>query len=703
MKQLIIAEKPSVAKDIAKAIGQFETKDGYLENNDYVVTWCYGHLITNAMMEDYDESLKMWSLDTLPFIPKTWRTKIIEKSKSQFYNVKKLIERSDVSTLICGTDGGREGELIFWLIYEYIHCQKPVKRLWISSFEDHVVREGMANLLDGSEKKLLLESAKCRSQADFLVGINGTRLFTKKYGNGNVLNVGRVQSPTINMICQRDKEIINFIPKDYYVVKLILEGFEASLRFDDKNIAEQFKTSHIGLNGIVRQIETKDNTKKAPQLYDLTALQKVANKSFGYSAQQTLDIIQKLYESKLMTYPRTDSKYVSSAQKELMTSLLSLLQEVQPVSLTTDYQTHLVNVDNVIDDSKVTDHHAILVTATGIKYDWNTLSESERNIMTLVAYQMLIATYSPYQYQSTKVIIGLNDYEFESKTQNLIDLGYRALEMKCQDVLKLKKKEKEEILLPPLTENQSLSVQDIQIESKKTTPPSRYTEATLLEAMEKCQLDDEENKNLNQILKSVKGIGRSGTRSNIIESIIRSGFIQREKNHLVATEKAHKLMSILPPILTSAKMTAEWEEKLDQIERGELSATQFMYEIESFVKEVVEDEKSKAATFQFENKKLEKEEIGKCPKCQSPVYESEKNFYCSNKECSLAIWKDDKFFISQSKKITKTIAKSLLNKGEVLVKGLTSQKSGKTYDAIIKMELGEKYINYKLEFPKNKK
>lgn len=701
MKSLIIAEKPSVARDIAKAIGQFETKDGYLENNDYVVTWCYGHLITNAMMEDYDESLKMWSLDTLPFIPKTWRTKIIEKSKSQFYNVKKLIERSDVSTLICGTDGGREGELIFWLIYEYIHCQKPVKRLWISSFEDHVVREGMANLLDGSEKKLLLESAKCRSQADFLVGINGTRLFTKKYGNGNVLNVGRVQSPTINMICQRDKEIINFIPKDYYVVKLILDGFEASLRFDDKNIAEQFKTSHIGLNAIVRQIETKDNTKKAPQLYDLTALQKVANKSFGYSAQQTLDIIQKLYESKLMTYPRTDSKYVSSAQKELMTSLLSLLQEVQPVSLTTDYQPHLVNVDNVIDDSKVTDHHAILVTATGIKHDWNTLSESERNIMTLVAYQMLIATYSPYQYQSTKVTIGLNDYEFESKTQNLIDLGYRGLEIKCQDVLNLKKKEKEEILLPPLTENQSLSVQDIKIEFKKTTPPSRYTEATLLEAMEKCQIEDD--KELTDILKSVKGIGRSSTRANIIETIIRSGFIQREKNHLVATEKAHKLMAILPPLLTSAKMTAEWEEKLDQIERGELSSQQFMNEIQSFVTEVVNQEKSTVATFQFENNKPQKEEIGQCPKCQSPVHESDKNFYCSNRECSFALWKENKFFESQGKKITKTIAKSFLNKGEVIVKGLKSQKTGKEYDAIIKVDFNDKYPKFSLEFLKTNK
>ncbi|MEE0426580.1 MAG: DNA topoisomerase, partial [Turicibacter sp.] len=493
-------------------------------------------------------------------------------------------------------------------------------------------------------------------------------------------------------------EIINFIPKDYYVVKLILEGFEASLRFDDKNIAEQFKTSHIGLNAIVRQIETKDNTKKAPQLYDLTALQKVANKSFGYSAQQTLDIIQKLYESKLMTYPRTDSKYVSSVQKELMTSLLSLLQEVQPVSLTTDYQPHLVNVDNVIDDSKVTDHHAILVTATGIKHDWKTLSESERNIMTLVAYQMLIATYSPYQYQSTKVTIGLNAYEFESKTQNLIDLGYRGLEIKCQDVLKLKKKEKEEILLPPLTENQSLSVQDIKIESKKTTPPSRYTEATLLEAMEKCQIEDD--KELTDILKSVKGIGRSSTRANIIETIIRSGFIQREKNHLVATEKAHKLMSILPPILTSAKMTAEWEEKLDQIERGELSATQFMYEIESFVRNVVDQEKSTVATFQFENNRPQKEEIGKCPKCQSPVHESDKNFYCSNRECSFALWKENRFFESQGKKLTKTIAKSLLSKGEVLVKNLTSQKSGKTYDAIIKMELGEKYTNFKLEFPK---
>lgn len=701
MKQLIIAEKPSVARDIAKAIGQFETKDGYLENNEYLVTWCFGHLIRNAQMDEYDESLKVWSLDTLPFIPKTWKTSIIDSSKSQFYNVKKLMERSDVSTLICATDGGREGELIFWLVYEYVHCQKPVKRLWISSFEDSVVRDGMANLLDGSEKKLLLESAKCRSQADFLVGINGTRLFTKKYGNGNVLNVGRVQSPTINMICQRDNEIKNFIPKDYYVVKLILDGFNASLRFDDKYIAEQFKTSHIGLNAIVRQIETKDNIKKAPQLYDLTALQKVANKSFGYSAQQTLDIVQKLYESKLMTYPRTDSKYISSAQKELMTTLLSSLQEIQPVSLTTDYQLNLVNIDSVIDDSKVTDHHAILVTETGIKHNWNTLNESERNIMTLVAYQMLMATYSPYKYQSTKVIIGLNDYEFESKTQNLIDLGYRSLEMKCQEVLKLKKKDKEEILLPPLNENQSLSVQDIQIESKKTTPPSCYTEATLLEAMEKCQIEDD--KELTDILKSVQGIGRSSTRANIIETIIRSGFVQREKNQLIATDKAHKLMSILPPILTSAKMTAEWEEKLDKIERGELSSTQFMNEIESFVKAVVEDEKSKVATFQFENKKLEKEEIGKCPKCQSPVHESEKNFYCSNRDCSFALWKEDKFFMSQSKKITKTIAKSLLNKGEVLVKGLTSQKSGKTYDAIIKMELGEKYINYKLEFPKSKK
>ncbi|MFR3814708.1 MAG: DNA topoisomerase 3 [Turicibacter sp.] len=701
MKQLIIAEKPSVAIDIAKAIGQFETKDGYLENSDYVVTWCYGHLITNAMMADYDESLKAWDLDTLPFIPQKWKTKIIENSKSQFYNVKKLIERSDVSTLICGTDGGREGELIFWLIYEYIHCQKPVKRLWISSFEDSVVREGMANLLDGSEKKLLLESAKCRSQADFLVGINSTRLFTIKYGNGNVLNVGRVQSPTINMISKRDKEIISFIPKDYYIVKLILDSFEASLRLDDKSIAEQIKNSYTSLNAVVRQIETKDNVKKAPQLYDLTALQKVSNRLFGYSAQQTLDIVQKLYENKLMTYPRTDSKFVSSSQKELITSLISSLKEIQPVPLSHDYKENKINIDSVIDDSQVTDHHAILVTETGIKHDWATLSESERKIMTLVAYQMLSATYSPYMYQSTKVTIGVDCYEFEAKTQNLIDLGYRALEIKCREILKINKKEKGEILLPLLTENQELNIKDIKIESKKTTPPQHFTDETLLEAMEKCKIED--NKELSAILKSVKGIGRSSTRANIIETIIRSGFVQREKNYLIATEKAHKLMSILPPLLTSAKMTAEWEEKLDQIERGELSSQQFMNEIESFVTEVVNQEKSTVATFQFENNKPQKEEIGKCPNCQSPVHESDKNFYCSNRECSFALWKENKFFESQGKKITKTIAKSFLNKGEVLVKGLKSQKTGKEYDAIIKVDFNDKYPKFSLEFPKTNK
>lgn len=701
MKQLIIAEKPSVAKDIAKAIGKFETKDGYLENDEYVVTWCYGHLVKNANMEDYDPSLKLWKLDTLPFIPQKWKTIVIENSKSQFYNVKSLIERSDISTLICATDGGREGELIFGLIYEYINCKKTVKRLWISSFEDSVVRKGMDNLLDGSEKKLLLESAKCRSQADFLVGINGTRLFTTKYGNGTMLNVGRVQSPTINMICQRDKEIENFIPKDYYSVKLIFDGFKASLRFDDKNIAEQIKSSYIGSNAIVRQIETKDNTKKAPQLYDLTALQKVANKIFSYSAQQTLDIIQKLYESKLMTYPRTDSKYISSAQKDLLSQLLSALQDVQPIPLSEDYQLKDVNIDSVTNDSKVTDHHAILLTETGIKHDWNKLSESERNIMTLVAYQMLIATYTPYRYQSTKAIIEVNEYNFETKTQNLIDLGYRSLEIKCQEILKIKKKEQEEIVLPPLFENQSLKIEDINIEPKKTTPPSRYTEATLLESMEKCQIEDD--KELSDILKSVKGIGRSSTRANIIESIIRSGFIKREDNQLIATEKAHKLMSILPPILTSAKMTAEWEEKLDQIERGELSSQQFMNEIESFVKEFVNQEKSTVATVQFESNKPQKEEIGKCPKCGSVVHESDKNFYCSNRECSFALWKENKFFESQNKKLTKTIAKGLLNKGEVLVKGLTSKKTGKTYDAIIKLELGEKYVNFKLEFPNTKK
>ena len=664
------------------------------------MTWCYGHLIRNAQMDEYDESLKVWSLDTLPFVPKHWETRIIESSKSQFYNVKKLIERSDVSTLICATDGGREGELIFGLIYEYIHCQKPVKRLWISSFEDSVVREGMTNLLDGSEKKLLLESAKCRSQADFLVGINFTRLFTKKYGNSTVLNVGRVQSPTINMICQRDKEIETFIPKDYYTVNLILEGFKATLNFDDKNIAECFKTSYIGSNAVVRQIETKDTMKKAPQLYDLTALQKVANKSFGYSAQQTLDIVQKLYENKLMTYPRTDSKYVSSAQQELMSSLVRALEECRPIPLNEDYQLNKVDISKVVDDSKVTDHHAILVTKTGIKYDWNRLMESERNIMTLVAYQMLIATYSPYKYQSTKVVIGVDEYEFETKTQNLVDIGYRALELKRQETLRLKKKDKEEILLPPLHKNQSLPIQDIQIESKKTTPPSRFTEATLLEAMENCQI--EEDNELNAILKSVKGIGRSSTRANIIETIIRSGFIERQKNQLIATEKAHQLMSILPPILTSAKMTAEWEDKLDQIECGDISSNQFMKEIELFVREVVDEEKSKVATFQFESNKPVKEEIGKCPKCQNSVYESEKNFYCSNRECSFALWKEDKFFKSQSKKINKTIAKGLLKQGEILVKGLKSQKSGKLYDAIIKMELVEKYVNFKLEFPNYK-
>lgn len=700
MKQLIIAEKQSVATDIAKVIGTFEDKKNYLENDDYVISWFKGHLIENAMPEDYDESLKAWKLETLPFIPTTWKTKVIESSKNQFYTLKELMNRSDIHTIINASDCGREGELIFGLVYEYINCQKPVKRLWTASKEE--VEKGLNNLLDGSEKKLLLESAKCRSHADFLVGINATRLYSKKYGNSTVLNVGRVQSPTINMVCERDKEISNFIPKDYYVLNLILDGFKASLRFDDKNIAEEFKDAHIGLNAIVRQIETKDNTKKAPELYDLTTLQIVANKLFGYSAQQTLDIVQKLYESKLMTYPRTDSKYVGSSQKELIQSLLSSLQEIQPVPLTTDYQLDSVNIDNVIDDSKVTDHHALLITQTGINYDWEKLNESERNIMTLVAYQLLMSTYSPYRYQSTKVIISLGEHDFEAKTQNLIDLGYRSLEIKSREILKVTKKEKEEVLLPPLTENQSLSVQDIKIESKKTTPPSYFTEGSLLQAMENCQLD-EDSKELNQILKTVQGIGRSATRAGIIESIIKNGYIQREKNRIVATEKAHKLMSILPPLLTSAKMTAEWEEKLDQIERGKLSSQQFMNEIESFVTEVVNQEKSTVATFQFENNKPQKEEIGKCPKCQSPVHESDKNFYCSNRECSFALWKENKFFESQGKKITKTIAKSFLNKGEVLVKGLKSQKTGKEYDAIIKVDFNDKYPKFSLEFPKTNK
>ena len=687
--RLVIAEKPSVAMALASVIGARSRRDGFVEGNGYLVSWCVGHLVGLCDAADYDERYRKWNYDDLPIVPEKWKKKILEGTKKQFGILQTLMNRNDVTEVICGTDAGREGELIFRLAYEQAGCRKPVKRLWISSLEEKAIREGFQNLKDGSCYDDLYRSALCRAQADWLVGINASRLFSVLYNKN--LKVGRVQTPTLAMIVERNQKVTNFKKEQYFEVHLFCLDLEAvSDRMNSLEEAEQLVKQCQGKRCQITRDEEQTKTVQPPKLYDLTTLQRDANRILGYTAQETLDTAQSLYEEKLITYPRTDSQYLSDDMEQTAEELAELLDGDLDFLELEDYEPA---VDRTLNSSKVSDHHAIIPTSQIRLAGQKALKTKERNILYLIESRFLMATSRAYIYESHKCEVQCEGILFHMLSHRIRQEGFKAIERKMY--LFFGKKLPEEIhQMAEIRLLEDYGPCRAEVQEKWTQPPRQFTEDTLLQAMERAG-----NEDLAEDTEK-KGIGTPATRAGIIEKLISSGFVSRDKKNLVPTNDGNVLITILPDEIKSPAMTAQWEMQLNQIARGEADAGGFLQGIIRMLKELISrysgvSEKQKE---QFSHG-TKKESLGSCPRCGRPVYEGQKNFYCSDRKCQFALWKNDRFFESQGKKMDAGTVKKLLAKGKIHYKDLHSQKTGRTYEATVVMaDFGEGYVKFNLEF-----
>ena len=700
--KLVIAEKPSVAQSLAAVIGATVRKDGYLEGNGWRVSWCVGHLAGLTDADSYDPKYAKWRYDDLPILPEHWQMVVDKDKKKQFDVLKKLMNAPDVTEVVNACDAGREGELIFRSVYELAGCQKPMKRLWISSMEDSAIREGFANLRPGADYDGLHQAALCRAKADWLVGINATRLFSVLYHR--TLNIGRVMSPTLALIVQREAEIDTFKPVPFYTIVLELPEFSVSgERMADKAAAEQLKTACQGADVTVKKVERKDKTEKPPALYDLTTLQRDANRLLGYTAQQTLDYLQNLYEKKLCTYPRTDSRYLTSDMAEGLPVLVNLVANAMPfrkgIAISCDEAL-------VINDKKVTDHHAVIPTRNLHGADLSGLPVGERMILELVALRLLCAVAEPHTYSETAVTVECAGAEFTTKGKTVKRPGWRALDAAYRAGLKNAEPDKETEdkalpdggRLPELSEGQTLPLSSSAVKEGKTSPPKHFTEDTLLSAMEtagsKEMPDDAER----------KGLGTPATRAGILEKLVSTGFLERKKSkkavQLMPSKDAVSLITVLPEQLQSPLLTAEWEHRLSEIERGELSPEDFMGGICAMLRELVGTyQVIKGTEYLFTPPR---EVVGKCPRCGGDVAELQKGFFCQTESCKFAIWKNNKWWEMKRNQPTKAIVTALLKEGRAHVSGLYSEKTGKTYDATVVLVDDGKYVGFKLEFDRQK-
>ena len=687
---LVIAEKPSVAQSIAKVLGATSRKDGYLEGNNYIVSWCVGHLVGLADASSYNERYAKWRYDDLPIVPEEWLFEVPKDKAQQFKILRDLIKDKRVTELVCATDAGREGELIFRLVYHKAGCTKPFKRLWISSLEDAAIREGFNHLRDGSDYDKLYEAALSRSKADWIVGINGTRLFTTLYKKKLV--VGRVQTPTLAMLVEREGKITTFHKEKYFNVHVERDGLIADMeKIKTEEEAKTIAAACDKKQAVVSSVRKETKTVNPPKLYDLTTLQREANRYFSFTAQQTLDLVQSLYEKKLLTYPRTDSQFITDDMEGTARKVIDII--CRKVSIF-DGIRHDPDMKRIINNAKVTDHHAIIPTVQLEKQDISELPQSEQKVLSLVGMRLLAATGEKHIYDETLITLSCEGYEFKSKGKTVTQEGWKAVEQRFKASLKTKDKEDPEKVLPAVNENDILSPVSASVTEHYTTPPKPYTEDTLLSAMETAGNDefDEETEK--------KGLGTPATRAGIIEKLVKSGFIERKGKSLVPTKDGSNLVCVLPEQITSPTMTAEWENTLMQIERGNADADVFLKGIVQMTGDLVKAYPflSDAEANRFESGK---EVVGKCPRCGSPVYVGKGNYYCSSKECSFCMWEDNKFFASKKKKLTKKIAKELLDKGWCRVKGLYTPKKPQLYDAIIKLDdTGGNYVSFKMEFEK---
>jgi len=696
--RLIICEKPSVGKSVAKVLGVTEKKEGYLEGENVIVSWCVGHLVSLAAADSYDARYSVWNREDLPILPELWKYQVSAGTGKQFAVLKSLMDRQDVEEIINGCDAGREGELIFRLVYNEAGCRKPYKRLWISSMEDAAIRRGFEELAPGEKYENLYQAALCRMKADWLVGINATRLFTTLY-RGGTLNVGRVMTPTLALLVQRAEAIAGFQKQKFYTVEMAGDGFTAeSGRMESKTEAEKYRRGCLGKKAEVVLAERTEKKEKPPKLYDLTTLQREGNRIYGYTAQQTLDYLQSLYEKKLATYPRTDSRYLTEDMAEGLPGLCARAAEVFPFGAAFSGQTE---ASQVVDNQKVSDHHALLPTMELTADAIGELPTGERNILFLIGARLLCAVCpEPYRYADTMAEITCGGLSFTAKGRVELAAGWKAVERAFSRGLKGKPGEERKALsLPEFVKGQPILPKDFCLREGATSPPKAYTEDSLLSAMENAGA--EEFAQIGDVER--KGLGTPATRAGVIEKLVKGGFVERKNRLLIPTARGMELIRVLPDTVKSAKLTAEWEAALKEVERGERAPEDFLDGISGMVCGLVTSCRDEAGGTGNVLSASGREEVGKCPRCGKPVYEGKKSFYCSGYKdtppCGFVLWKENPYFKSKKKELTKSVAAALLKDGKAEMTGLYSEKKGITYDAAIVMEdTGGRYVNFRLEF-----
>ena len=694
-KFLVIAEKPSVAQSYAKNLSAYKREDGYLEGESCIVSWCLGHLAEYAQPEEYDPKYEKWQFDDLPILPEAWKLKVSKDKKKQFEVIKTLMNRSDVEYLVNGCDAGREGELIFQRVYVLAGCRKPVKRLWISSMEDAAIQKGFQTMKSEEEYKNLCMAAVCRAQADWLIGMNGTRAYTTRYFKRLV--VGRVQTPTLAMLAERQERIEHFQKEAFYKVALT----DGKLTVVSENIANEEAAELLaalcnGSTAVVTQMKKERKKSFPPKLYDLTSLQREANRYFGYTAKRTLDMLQELYEEKLVTYPRTDSQFVTEDMKDSVEELV----EKMPVLLSfVDYGQLGHGIKRVINNAKVSDHHAILPTKEVVEKGIADLPADKKNLMMLICQQLVQATGEEYLYEQTDITVKCQEHDFKARGKIPVQMGFKEVEKAfkqlCVKAEPVEEKEKETSIPAGYEEGMRLFPVKAEKTTHYTSPPKPFNEDTLLAAMETAgnkEFDSETEK---------KGLGTPATRASIIEKLVSSGYAQRKGKQILPSTEGKELVKVMPEYLKSAVMTAEWENQLLMMEKGQITDTQFMGEITSLVRkilevcrEIPEEERRRFQTA--------REVIGKCPVCGCDVFEGKQNFYCSNRQCDFALWKENRFLGSMEKNLDKKMARELLDKACTHVKGLYSKKKDMKFDADLLLTLEDGKPRFHLEFPKKK-
>lgn len=689
---LVIAEKPSVGMSIAKVLNAFDKHDGYVEGSNYIVSWCIGHLVTLADASAYGDKYRIWRKDDLPIIPDDWKYTVIPATKKQFDILEELMHRADVDDVVCATDAGREGELIFRLVYMMAKCNKPVLRLWLSSMEDSAIRKAFAELKPGKAYNNLYQAALCRQKADWIVGVSGTRLFSSVYYK--TLPVGRVMTPTLALIADRDTSIESFRPEKFYTVQLDADFTLSSARISDKSEADKIAAQCDGKEISIKSSESAEKKSKPPKLLDLTSLQRLCNRLYGYTAKDVLDSAQELYEKKLLTYPRTDSCYVTDDTAETLPELIKHILSLLPVKLNGTFS----NIRYITDNTKVTDHHALLPTIQVTKDKLSGLSSKETGVLNAVMFRLLAAVSEPNVYTERKIIASCSNSDFSAKGRTMISEGWKAIEGEFLNLYgktgkDTESEDSEDQKLPDVKPGDILhQLSAPAVKEGVTVPPKHFTEDTLLSAMEHASA--KEFAEIEDLERS--GLGTPATRAGIIEKLIKMDFAERKGRQLLITEKGKNLIAVIPDRIKSPELTVGWERKLKDIELGKMDPSVFIeaiaFQMQSLVKTYKKLDLGETA---FETREI----IGKCPRCGSPVIAGKTGYFCKNKACSFKLWEDDLFFKSRRKTLTKTLAAAFLKNGKAIVRNLWSESKNKEYDAVVIMEdTGEKYVRFRLVF-----